>query len=331
MKSIIQSEKGASFVIGAVLMSAAVLMAAFAIDTSYIMTARNQLQSAVDASALAAASGLTISKNEARNRGVSISAHNTIINEPLNLENPEISFPNYKSVRITAERDVPLYFAKLISLDSVSISASATAQCGNRDIMLIFDRSGSMDDDTVDPEIPQPITDTKLAANYFVDLVSANTFVVDRIGLVSYSSNARLERVLDRQFDAMKVKIASYEADGYTNIGDAIKKARNHLNTTSPSRTKKTMVLLSDGQANRPGSGMPTNPRAINYALQQAQYAANENIRIYTISLGNQADLNLMAQIASKTGGIHHFAPSTGDLYDIFKEISERVPSNLIS
>ncbi|MBN1999673.1 VWA domain-containing protein, partial [candidate division KSB1 bacterium] len=151
-----------------------------------------------------------------------------------------------------------------------------------------------------------------------------------RIGLVSYSDFGVLERNLDRDFNSMKDKISTYQANGYTNIGDAILKATTHLNAESPSRTKKTIVLLSDGQATKPGYGLPTNPTAINYAISQARNAANYNIRIYTVSLGNQTDINLMTQIATITGGRHHYAPTTGDLYDIFEEIAERVPSSLI-
>ncbi|MBN2000920.1 hypothetical protein JW935_25470, partial [candidate division KSB1 bacterium] len=208
MKACIKDESGSSLVIVVLLMGVTLLFAALVIDGSSIMVARNQLQCAVDASALAAASGLTVSRGEAQIRGISISSYNKILQEPLNLTGGEISFPNYKSVQISAQRNIPLFFAQLVAMDSVAVTASAIAQCGNRDIMLLFDRSGSMDDDTVDPEIPQPITDTKIAAYYFIDLVADNTFVVDRIGLVSYSDFGVLERNLDRDFNSMKDKIS---------------------------------------------------------------------------------------------------------------------------
>ena len=65
--------------------------------------------------------------------------------------------------------------------------------------------------------------------------------------------------------------------------------------------------MLSDGQANRPtgnGSG---------YALEMTTYAADNDVTIYTISLGNGADLNLMQSIADNSGGAHFDATGYGE------------------
>ncbi|HEX9934587.1 MAG TPA: hypothetical protein VGB38_05260, partial [bacterium] len=71
-------------------------------------------------------------------------------------------------------------------------------------------------------------------------------------------------------------------------------------------------------------------PTAIQFALNQAQIAANNQIRIYTISLGNQTDFNVMNQIAAMTNGKHYHAPTPADLNAIFTEIVSRIPTNLI-
>jgi len=330
MVPLIRQEKGNILVLAAAFMTVMLLVAATSIDVSYMLTARNQLQSAVDASALAGASGLTVSQSTARNRAISISGVNTILNQPVALQSSEISFPNYKTIRVTAQRPVPAFFARLANMNTFNIRATATAQCGNRDIMLVFDRSGTMDDDTVDPLRPEPITTAQEAADYFVDEIANNSLVVDRIGLVSYSDNAALESALDRAFANKKNKIDSYAANGYTNIGDGIRQAVNHLGSQSLAKTKKTIILFSDGMANRPGSGMPTNQTAINYALSWATQAKNREIRVYTISLGTETDPALMQQIASRTGGKYYYAPSASDLYAIFSEIAQRIPGILI-
>lgn len=318
-------------VFAAALIGTTILFAATAIDVSYILTARNQLQSAVDASTLAAASGLTQSQSEALDRALAISGNNTIMHQPLALQAGEIQFLDHKTVCVSAHRFISLFFARLLQINTVEISASATAECGNRDIMLIFDRSGSMDDDTVNPLEPQPMTDTKYAADYFIDLIASNEFVLDRVGLVSYSTYAGLNLPLGRNFSEMKNTIASYSANGYTNIGGAIQISNDHLIQQSAVRTKKTIILLSDGMANRPGWGMPTNDIAIQYALTHAQAAADNAIRIYTISLGNNTDIQLMTQIAEMTYGKHYHAPSPAELYDIFHEIADRIPAVLVS
>jgi hypothetical protein len=278
-----------------------------------------------------------VNQTTARSRAVLFSNSNAILQTPLALQSSEIVFPNYKTVTISAQRTVPLFFAKLAGMNTVNVAASATAQCGNRDIMLCFDRTGSMNDDTVYDRYgniigyEQPITAAKNSCYYFIDQVAALTLVVDRIGLVSYSETGRLDRSLDRNFSAMKTKIATYVASGNTNIGDGIKKAREHVVANALPKTRKTIVLFSDGMANRPGTGNTTNPTAVAYAKSQADIAAANQIMIYTISLGTTTDPALMQYIASKTGGKYYYAPTTAQLNAIFQEIAKRIPAVLIS
>jgi len=279
----------------------------------------------VTAAALASASGLAISQGEALQRGLQNSVQNTVMDKPLNLQSGDFSFLNHRTVRVSATRTVDMFFAKAFNKDSTEVTATATAEIGNRDIMLLFDRSGSMDDDTVDPNIIQPLTDTRNAALYFVNLVMANNFVLDRVGLVSYSTGASMDLGLGGNFGAIQNRLEGYEAYGWTNIGEAIKKARNHLNSQARTRTSKVMVLLSDGIANRPRS----NGRG--YALQQARRAASSKIKIFTISLGNRTDINLMRKIASITAAQHFYSPTPAQLDAIFEEIADWTPIALIN
>ncbi len=50
---------------------------------------------------------------------------------------------------------------------------------------------------------------------------------------------------------------------------------------------EKVIVLMSDGIANRPDNNGP------GYAKEMAKYAAGLKIKVYTISLGNDADLTV--------------------------------------
>jgi Ca-activated chloride channel homolog len=323
-------ERGSILVFASIALFAIFGFATIAIDVGGILTAKNELQSAVDASALAAASGLTFNQSVAVQRGVELSGRNQVSKRPLALQSSEISVLDATTVRVAAQRPVNLYFARILGLRTATISASAKARLGNRDIMFIFDRSGTMDDDTVDPKFPQPITETKNAAKTFVDLIAGNAIVSDRVGLVSYSTNAQMNLGLCRDFALVKTRVQSFTADGYTNIGQAIQYANNQLLQNAQSRTFKTEILLSDGMANRPGSGMPTNSTAIAFATSNAQTAASNSIKIYTISLGNQTDWNLMNTIAAMTNGKHYHAPTASDLNAIFNEIANHIPTILV-
>lgn len=86
----------------------------------------------------------------------------------------------------------------------------------------------------------------------------------------------------------------------------------------------KVIVLMSDGHANRPN----TDPDV--YAKDMADWAKEMNITIYTISCGNDADEDLMADIASRTGGEHFIANGTGsELEDALTEVFQDVAKSI--
>ena len=85
--------KGNILAVTAISMFAIVLMMSFAIDVSQVLTARNQLQVAADAAALAGASGLITSQSLARSRAISFAAKNNCLNNGVNIGAGNISFP----------------------------------------------------------------------------------------------------------------------------------------------------------------------------------------------------------------------------------------------
>ena len=73
-------------------------------------------------------------------------------------------------------------------------------------------------------------------------------------------------------------------------------------------KTKKVIVLMTDGEANKPtGAGA-------DYARTAAAYAASLNVTVYTISLGNEADGALNQEIADISGGLHFDATGAGKI-----------------
>jgi hypothetical protein len=90
---------------------------------------------------------------------------------------------------------------------------------------------------------------------------------------------------------------------------------------TSPryvSDTIKTIILLSDGKASRPVD----EETAKAYARERAQAAASDNIRIYTIGFGSDADEGLLQDIAGISGGKYFFAPDDDVLETIYLTIT---------
>jgi hypothetical protein len=54
-------------------------------------------------------------------------------------------------------------------------------------------------------------------------------------------------------------------------------------------------------------------------------WAVQNGIIIFTISLGSAADQPLMTDIAETTGGIHQYAATTDDLQAVFQEIAQHI------
>lgn len=112
-----------------------------------------------------------------------------------------------------------------------------------------------------------------------------------------------------------KKSLVSRKYGGSTPIGAALRDAAHYLNASARADTKRVIVLMSDGQANKP------QRNARGYAQDMARYAAKMNIKVYTIALGSGADKSLMKSIAKATGG--QFFEASGSNAQLSKKLSE--------
>ncbi len=148
-------------------------LAALAVDTGLMFSAKQELQSAADAAALAAASQLgdaqasSLALDEAKN----FSGLNKIMGDGADLVSSDMVLGHavmngekfefqegqlpHDAVRVTLRRQqgigdgpVSLLFAKTFGMDGARLEASATAMLVPRDIALVIDLSGSMNDDS---------------------------------------------------------------------------------------------------------------------------------------------------------------------------------------
>ena len=178
----------------------------------------------------------------------------------------------------------------------------------------------------------QPITALKDAVEIMTDyLASLNT--EEWVALCTYDDNSRTEIPLTSDLSSISTRMRQIGAGHYsrqTNIGGGIKQALAAL--TGPNarlQARKVMVVMTDGEANRP-SGNETSDK--NYALQQAKYAADQGITIYTVTVGALADKALMDEIAQIGSGFHYHvegydvAQYTADLQRVFVNISSNRP-----
>lgn len=130
MLRIIKCQKGSTLVFAAIVMVAMIGFTALAIDTGMILTADHQLQSAVDAAALAGASGLLINQGVATNRAVAVSALNNCINQAVVINAGNVSYPTPTRIAVQTNRQVPLFIAPILGVNTSTITAVASAQLG---------------------------------------------------------------------------------------------------------------------------------------------------------------------------------------------------------
>ena len=184
----------------------------------------------------------------------------------------------------------------------------------------------------------QPVTAVKDTVGVFMSYIQ-EVDCEDRVALAIYNSssqNALLEHSLTEDFETLEDTVQHRQAghyDVYTNIGAGVYEARNELQNNARPGSKKMIVLMTDGIANRPGG--TSSGQA--YALEQAYLAAGQRYPIVTISLGNGADSSLMQQIADTTNGVHFNVPGGDSVADyeeqllaVFRQIADDRPLVLV-
>ncbi|HTN77461.1 MAG TPA: vWA domain-containing protein [Pirellulaceae bacterium] len=216
-----------------------------------------------------------------------------------------------------------------------------------------------------------PFHAIKEGATLFTEFLADLSFD-DRLGLVTYDENSRIEKVLST--DGASVDISSepitpyYDKINtiqrhkqsshygtYTAIGYGVRDARTLLTDYAREGANKTIILMTDGLANRAPSGwsLPStfkwkdytdydgNGTAdytsgdvnVAYAFHQASLAIAEGATIHTISVGADGDPQLMAAIAFAGGGITVNVPGGStvaqmetELQAAFAKIASKLP-----
>ena len=168
----------------------------------------------------------------------------------------------------------------------------------------------------------------------------------DRVGYVQFASRASEESPLTGSFTTLHSDITSTDDPtqgaygSSTNISHGFYLGIRELIDNGRDNAIWVVVLLSDGVANRycsPTTFTPTctsnysnTSTAYSRTIEQASYAASHNITVYTISYGDNADDDLMEEVADITGGIFYKAPSAAELQAAFISIAAETHIRLL-
>jgi len=163
----------------------------------------------------------------------------------------------------------------------------------------------------------EPIHSMKVGAVQFAEKLDLEH--VDRAGVVAFNGYAELRQELTDNLGVVRQKIMELGPGGGTNIARGIRAAVDHLNAAStPSRFRqKIIVLTSDGCSSRYS------------AEREAARARDNNVLIFTVSIGRSTDRRLMQSVARRARGREYYADSADELSAVFKEVFEHLPSVL--
>lgn len=179
------------------------------------------------------------------------------------------------------------------------------------DLMLAVDLSRSMDSADFSEHgksISRIVATKKVVANF------VHKRAGDRVGLIVFADQAYL--TIPLTLDTLTVSkllnnLLVGMAGERTAIGDAIGIGVQNLRKRP--LASRTLILLTDGEDT--ASRIPP--------LEAAKIAKFENIKIYTIGVGNKLDETLLEKIATMTGGLYYKVTDVNSLQQVYEKINQ--------
>lgn len=265
--------------LGVVLTSFIVAPVAMDIPTYYAV--QQEMQTAIDAAALAGASKLPSGVAAAKAEALKIAALNPIMGKTLTANDLTISASG-STFGISGKLMMPTITTKImcglqgtlqkdpetqeteLTADSygfcqdMAVSAKATANPAARDTILVIDTSSSMND----LGGGQPFGYVKSASNAYLDqVVSLNSASVDRVGIVTFDQTGKLRKTLtslqeSANFSSLRTTLTGlqlFSGSGWnTNYEAGLKAALDELQSKGRNSSNKQIIFLTDGLPNLP-------------------------------------------------------------------------------
>jgi len=210
-------------------------------------------------------------------------------------EGRPVDIMNIENLKVS-EENAPVEKMELVPTDPVRDPLT---------VVLAIDISGSM--------AGTPLARAKEAAEIFVELLEPQ----DTVGLVTFDHNVFVDVPLTDDHNNVIDVIRGLEYKGDTALYQAIIDSSELLADVQEGR--RVVVVLTDGR----------NDKANSTATEMdAVTAANgARVMVITVGLGNEINTTVLDGIASETGGRFFYAPTPGDLNNVYELISEQLHS----
>ena len=238
----LRNRRGAVLVFVTIGMFVLLGISGLALDGGMAYLTRAKLARAVDAGSLAAARTLRQGQKNAEVEAYAVAAANGVKvggATSLSLEfgtNAKLQ----QTVLMRARRTIPLMFSRVLGHNEMTIGAVAEATVPPIDMVLVVDRSGSLEDQ----KAWKPLQD---AVKDFVKLFDDD---IDQLGLTSFQVRANDEVLITHQFKgAITGGVSGMNSSGDTNTGEGLRLAGEQLKLPNVRPgAAKVVVFFTDGR-----------------------------------------------------------------------------------
>jgi len=258
-----KNQKGFAVIMTALTMLVCIPLVGLAVDVGVLYMIRGKLQQATDAAALAGARALAQGSTPGAQTSNAQAAATKFFNanmptgywgvSNINFPTPtvdSVSTPNYRTITTSATLSAPLYFLRVLGQDSTLIASAS--QAGRRDVvmMLVLDRSSSMNNPFQGTTAcAVMVTDAQAFLNYFAPGRDMVGLVVFGSSVFTYAPTATFTTA-DANGNTVSSLIGQITCQGNTNTDEAMYQAYNQIVLTNSNSRANVIVLMTDGRPN---------------------------------------------------------------------------------
>jgi len=198
--------------------------------------------------------------------------------------------------------------------------ALGTPALASQDVVLVLDNSGSMRTNDPNRLAGKAVTDfvAGLKGDVHLSIIEFATNPTVLMPLTVLDDNARLQA-------QMAVQKLDYRGQ-WTDTGAALERALYEMDSHGRPDALRCIVLMTDGYVD---VGNPSRDSdKIHWIIQSLiPEAVVKRVRIFGIAFTDQADYELLQQLAQRTGAGYYRAYQADDLDGIYKQINDTLTS----